>query len=370
MVPSRPLRAVPTTLLAVLLAACGGAGGGGGGGGGYGGGGGGGGATPLPTEHPDTPSQTSTEHLDTPSDTSTEHLVTVTAGPAPTVEVTERLEHRFEMQHVDFLAEAAGAVWVKEDRGPLHRLDPRTNEVVASIEVEVPGEAPCAGIGASEDVLWVCAGGGHVARVDTATDEVLATVQTGKLFDQGPIPVAFDHAWVIADGGTSLVGVSNATNEVDVTFDLGTRCTNVAASTDALWVACRPDSVVLRVDPTSGQETARVEGLTGPATVAFDEVVWVGHDEGTVRIDPGSSDVTGVVDVGPGGFNGSLVAAEGEVWIRTEAIFLRRLDGTSLELLEDITAPEQSGGSVLLAFGSVWATAYSEGVLYRLAPEG
>jgi hypothetical protein len=37
--------------------------------------------------------------------------------------------------------------------------------------------------------------------------------------------------------------------------------------------------------------------------------------------------------------------------------------------VEDLTAAEQSGGEVIVAYGSVWATAYDDNVLYRIRPD-
>ena len=39
-----------------------------------------------------------------------------------------------------------------------------------------------------------------------------------------------------------------------------------------------------------------------------------------------------------------------------------------LEVVEVITVPQRSGGSVLEAFGSLWATAVDDTVLYRVRP--
>jgi hypothetical protein len=41
----------------------------------------------------------------------------------------------------------------------------------------------------------------------------------------------------------------------------------------------------------------------------------------------------------------------------------------SADGVEDLTAAEQSGGEVIVAYGSVWATAYDDNVLYRIRPD-
>lgn len=47
---------------------------------------------------------------------------------------------------------------------------------------------------------------------------------------------------------------------------------------------------------------------------------------------------------------------------------MRRVDADTMEGVEDLQAPEASGGFVLLAYDSAWATAYDDAVLYRVAP--
>lgn len=62
------------------------------------------------------------------------------------------------------------------------------------------------------------------------------------------------------------------------------------------------------------------------------------------------------------------LATSEDVWVRTGGRFLRRVDADTMEVVEDLEAPEASGGSVLVAYDSVWATAYDDAVLYRVAP--
>jgi hypothetical protein len=40
-----------------------------------------------------------------------------------------------------------------------------------------------------------------------------------------------------------------------------------------------------------------------------------------------------------------------------------------LAVLEELQAPEGSGGNVVAAYDSVWATAYDDAVLYQITPD-
>ena len=69
------------------------------------------------------------------------------------------------------------------------------------------------------------------------------------------------------------------------------------------------------------------------------------------------------------GTQGDIAAMPEAVWVRAEGRFLRRIDPETLDVVEELSAPEASGGAVLEAYGSLWATAYNDNVMYRLTPQ-
>jgi hypothetical protein len=86
--------------------------------------------------------------------------------------------------------------------------------------------------------------------------------------------------------------------------------------------------------------------------------VWVKTADGYVqRIDPATNQVV-VVAVDP---------EHGAVPTRVDGLTNARQ--ISANGVEDLTAAEQSGGEVIVAYGSVWATAYDDNVLYRIRPD-
>ena len=81
----------------------------------------------------------------------------------------------------DWPLAAFGSIWVLAPDLPLHidggkpnlvRIDPATNEIVATIELP---DRLCQGFVASDDAIWVCAADALV-RVDPATNEITGTV--------------------------------------------------------------------------------------------------------------------------------------------------------------------------------------------------
>lgn len=291
-------------------------------------------------------------------------VVATPLGDVKPTPLRPRVEKRFPLPSPDWLTQAGGAVWVKGDDGFLRRIDPKTNKETAAIEVRAPGEPSCQGVGASEEAVWTCSTGTEVVRVDPATAEVVADLDVGKLSDQGFIPVVADHAWFLTGDGSTLTGVSLATNEVDAEIALGTRCLDLGNDEESVWAACLNDSLVLRVDVAAGEVTARIAGLAKPRTLSVADAVWVSYDEGVARIDAETAEITGAVEL----FSDGLFATDDAVWARSPQPFLQRLDPDTMELVEVLTAPEE-GGSVMEAFGSVWATAYDQTLMYRITPE-
>ena len=292
----------------------------------------------------------------------------VVASPAAEVapqRIRDRVEHRFDLPSPDWLAATAGAVWVKRDDGVVNRIDPATNRITATIDVK--GTGLCQGLGAGEDTVWTCVGPDAVGEIDASSGELVTRLKVAKITDQSYIPVVADHVWFLIDGGTTLAGVHLGTRKIDVEVPLDANCTDLGNDDDAIWAACVGDDTVIRVDLTTRNVTARVAGLYQPRRLSVADQVWVSYADGVARIDSESAEVTGAIDVGTG-LDGGLHATRDAVWMRTGGTFLRGVDPDTMELVEVITAPEASGGSVLAAFGSLWASAYDDTVVYRLRP--
>jgi streptogramin lyase len=290
-------------------------------------------------------------------------IVATPVGKITAQPLRPRVEHRFGLPSPDWLGAGAGSVWVKRDDGVLTRVDPKTNKVIRNIKVQKPGSQHCQGLGTSDDSVWTCGGDGDVVRIDPATNKIVARLPLGKTTDQSFIPVLAGHAWFLIGDGSTVVGVNTTSNEVDVEIPLESGCVNLGADDTTMWAACVSNDVVLRIDPAAREVTARIGGLEAPRAISVSDEVWVLYYDGLARIDPLTAEVTGALGVDS--IDGGIFATEDAVWVRADGIFLQRVDPDSLELVQVLTAPEQSGGSVIEAFGSVWATAYNDTVMYR-----
>ena len=287
------------------------------------------------------------------------------AADVQIVPIEDRLVARLDISGgPDYLATTDDAIWIKTDSGMVIPVDPETGKPGKGIEVS---DVLCQGLGSADDGLWTCSGEtGDIVRIDAVSGKVSPPVAAGKINVQGQIPVAFDHAWVLVDDGSQLAKIAG--NAVETTTDLGTVCTQLAASATGIWAACPDGGLAVKVDPATGEVAGRVADLPGADAIAAGEQVWVGFEGGVARIDDATVATTAVAQTGVPGYGAGLTVASDAVWLRTEGRFLRRIDPATAAVIEEIQAPEKSSGSVLVAFGSIWATAYDDEVLYRLDP--
>ena len=309
------------------------------------------------------------------------------SGPAEVAD--DRLEAMFEIGGgPDLPTEAFGSLWVLTVDGELmgdgtppsvQRIDPATNEVIASVEIE--GRL-CQGIGASPEALWACGPDG-VVRIDPATNSVVAEVPFDAPLVTSRLAYGAGSIWAFATaavGPDTVVRIDPATNTVAATIPLGHAAGTLAFGLDALWVTSRTDDLVLRIDPATNAVEPWSTGIEGAGQIAVaGDSLWVSlyGEHGAqapdgaptiVRIDAATGDVTAEIDAGAGleDSNG-IFATEDAVWVRGTDPFLVSIDPATAEIADEIGG-NYSTGDVAVAFGSVWATSET-GRVMRIAPE-
>lgn len=287
------------------------------------------------------------------------------AEEVPTVALDDVAVATFEMASPSWLAADDDAVYIRRDDGVVARVDPATDEVTEL--AQIPGDL-CQGIGVGFGAVWTCAGTDVVA-IDLDSGEVGEPIAVGKAAVQGHLGVGHGRVWVLVGDGSSIVGIDPESGSMDAPIELGVRGTDVGLDEDDVWVVSAVDDAVVRIDPAAGEVEQMVGGLVGASAVAFtDGTAWVAGSGGTFAIDTGSGSVGAVVG-GGAGHDGAIAALGGSVWVRRADSFLREIDAASGEAVAEVVAEVASGGDVIVAFDSVWATAYDDGVTYRLAPD-
>lgn len=215
-----------------------------------------------------------------------------------------------------------GSVWVGSST--LVRIDPATNETLATISLGTGA----VGLAVGEGAVWAVGGGdaangprgeAFLMRIDPRTNTVSARLPLegayGVAVGRGAIWVASarDHLWRVDPVRMEV------TARIGIDLPLG-----VAATADAVWVTGgRGVEMVERVDPSRNVVTASIAipSSGAVATVAIGtQLVWVGSGDGTVTgIDPATNTVRTTLRVG----RGSQSLAEdgaGTLWVASSPI--------------------------------------------------
>ena len=237
----------------------------------------------------------------------------------------------------------------------LMRIDPATNEVVATIPVP---DRLCQGFTASEDAIWACAAGALI-RIDPATDAITDTVPiTGSQYGYRP-----------AAGGGFLwfLGSSDFVADTVIALDTGAMSTRafrqsgtvggMAYAFDALWLTIPGEGAVVKFDPvTEKLEVVTTDQPNPTGIVAGPDSLWVSlhganddsasaGDTQLVRIDPESGEVTAEFAIG-GSPQWGVEAWAGDeaVYVRSTTPWMVRIDPATNEIVETVTGARTSRG--------------------------
>jgi DNA-binding beta-propeller fold protein YncE len=187
------------------------------------------------------------------------------------------------------LAAGAGSIWVLTDSaGVLSRIDPRTNRVVARIDVAHNSYAAAFGYG----TVWITNTGpadsrlpGSVQRIDPEVNKVVATIPVG------PAPrflAAGDGGvWTLNQGDGTVTRIDPRDNRTAATITLGMQGSggDIATGAGRVWV--RGKKVLLAsVDPATNRVLERFGPPAGSGAVRVaGDFVWVtAHDIRTVWV--------------------------------------------------------------------------------------
>jgi len=296
--------------------------------------------------------------------------ITTSAAPERTATYAERQQAVIAVQNGDGLVAAAGAVWVKTDDGRVVRIDPATNRFSGAIKVDTTSDEDqyCQGIGADRTSLWSCATGDDgvgVAQLDPNSRKIVRRVAVGKVFDQLALPVTARGVWVLTANGTTATVVDPATGGV-TSYPLGARCLQLTAQGDRVVATSSTEGKVVALDATSGAVVGNIS-LPAPRLAALAGAdLWIDTDDGLTRLTRELAVQTVYRDLRAGS-GGDLVGTADAVWVRAPDGTITKVDPATGQLVERIT-PDQplTGGSLLVAFGSIWTTSSDDGTLTRL----
>jgi YVTN family beta-propeller protein len=256
----------------------------------------------------------------------------------------------------DVATSADGSLWLAlTTTGVVQRLNPRTGEAIATVELEVGLRG---GTAASPGAIWVASGrNNHVWRIDTATNRV-AQVLTVGAFPRS-MAVSGNSLWVCSrDDPQGLWRIDTTTNQVIAKIDVTEKAPG-KVSAQCAGVAAAPNGSVWVIN-------------SNPSSLESD----------LLHVDPTSNTIGTPTHLGAGVASSFAVTAEG-VWIvandlasKNHTYTLHRADPSTGALVGKLSLNQQSN-SVMLAGGALWAQSsiiddsgapLAGNVLWRITP--
>jgi virginiamycin B lyase len=268
----------------------------------------------------------------------------------------------------DWVAVTADAVWVGST-GPyaVHRIDPQTNRLIAS--VALPGE-PCAGLATGFGSLWVpmCTAVPSLAKVDLAGNRLTAVFSVGPAAAEGGIATGAGDVWLIIDKVGTLARIDPATGSIRRTVKVPAGSYNPYFSDGQIWVTRADGAELTRVDAASGAVfDASPTGpnprfLTGTAGA-----IWTLNqgDGSLTRVDTRTRQATTAVALGTPGHGGDISSGAGMVWTTMPKVPLSAIDAATKTLRCQWGGP--GGDSLGIGHGAIWLTDYHAGTISRIA---
>jgi streptogramin lyase len=288
-----------------------------------------------------------------------------------------------------------GSVWVAAHRSHMvYRVDPGTDQVIASIKVDVPGQETGLGnVVVGPHAVWVpvAAQPNQLWRVDPATNQVTFKVpmEGAAGLSDGP-----DGLWRLIDpqNGSStrrqLLQLDPNTGKTLRTVDLGPvlrvnqYTTDVEFGLGSLWVVVGNQELA-RVDPSTGKIIATIHTPNYPygyATLAFagNDVFIAQRDRTVARVDAATNCVDGVLYFGADIDAPMFEAPELSVFGAPEGLYvsfdrgaLALIDPVQLTVRKSVRFDEQNAvGISAFGFGSVWFTTFKNDTVLRVKPLG
>jgi YVTN family beta-propeller protein len=297
----------------------------------------------------------------------------VDEAEAPTMTITDEPRsrgRRLPMAIAAAVALAAAAIvaWVlvsgdgdgdgAGDGGAGPRPDGRARVVGEPIPV---GAAPVQ-VAANDQGVWVGSlGEGRVYRIDPAAERATAEAEVGE--PEG-IALGFGSVWVASRAGNELVRIDPDTGEEMARIAVGPDPGGVLVGRNHVWVAVGGSDEVVRIDPSDNAVLDRVNVGLSPYGVAANGGLWVTNREGNsvslVRPEGAVEQTTFAVGDDPKG----IVVDFGRVWVANAGADTV----TTIRRGRPIRVGDKPRG-IASGFGSIWVTNGGDGSVSRIDPD-
>jgi virginiamycin B lyase len=263
--------------------------------------------------------------------------------------------------------------WVSNSpKNTVHRLDPKTNVVTATVEV---GLHPCSGLAAGFGSLWVpnCGdktGGRSLARVSLADAKLEATLPFEVPESEGGIAVGAESVWVMIDKNGTLARIDPATNKAVAEIAVAPGSYTVAFGDGTVWVTSTEKSVLTRVNARTNIVEETIPVGPRPRFLAVGEgSVWtLNQGDGSIsRVDVKTNKVVATIEAGIPGGGGEIAVGDGSVWVTSFEYPITRIDPSTNKVVQQFFG--DGGDAIRFGLGCVWLSNLRAANVWKLDPK-
>jgi virginiamycin B lyase len=267
----------------------------------------------------------------------------------------------------DWLAIGEDQVWTNSKPTDfVFRMDPNSNQVVAS----VPVPKPCSGLIIAAGTLWAPSCEENVIyRIDVATNKVVAKVPVGVANTEGGIAFGAGSIWMPSDPQGVVSRVDPATNKVLASIKVAPGSFTAVFGYGLVWVSSTEKNLVSVIQPASNEIIAEIPVDPAPRFMAAGEgYVWtLNQSNGTVtKIDPFTMKAIATIEVGVPGTGGDIATGEGAVWVTERNFPVTRIDPATNVVTAQFGGP--GGDAMRIGHGSVWLSNGRRSNVWRFTP--
>ena len=267
----------------------------------------------------------------------------------------------------DWVLITEDSVWIGSTKPyAVHRIDPATNKIVATILVS--GE-PCSGLASGFGSVWVPVSGKKpgLVRINAATNTISATLPVAPAGPEGGIAASNDSVWLVSDNNGTLNRIDPETNTVKQKISIPPGSYNPVFGNGVIWVTGTKSSVLTAVEATSGKVLWSLS--VGPKphflTAGGGSIWTLNQGDGTVsRVDDKSRKVIATIQVGIPGKGGDIGYGADFVWTSVLDVPLTCIDRATNKVVKQWVG--KGGDSIGYGFDSVWLTDYKKGSVSRI----
>jgi hypothetical protein len=211
--------------------------------------------------------------------------------------------------------------------GPLLRIDPRTNRVVARVELRTPDGQPFRawGVRPGRDVVWITGPDGAL-RLDPRTNRITKAIALAPGFEISDAALTATDLWLLrADQRLLRFDAETGARKQALPAPVPSSKAELRSVGEALVVLADNEGTddIARVDPTSGRELWRKRLYKVGPSAAADGLLWIPTSESNrpgisvVGIDPRTGAIRARVRVA-GEFNSEAIDRVGaQLWLTT-----------------------------------------------------